>query len=97
MARSQELKLKSIVQKVLKEIFGEAPIGEVYVALAYDEDGDQILRVKVVFDGIEDQFDANKASRVVRHMRPRLAKIGEEAFPIISYVSKDEMMDAAAG
>ena len=94
MAGNQELKLKRIVQKVLKEIFGEALIGEVHVARAYDEDGDQILRVRVVFDGIEDQFDASKASRVVRHMRPRLAKAGEEAFPIISYVSRDEMMDA---
>ena len=89
MAENQEL--KGIIRAVLEEIFGAARIGNVYVASAYDEDGDEILRVKVVFDGTEEQFDARKASSVVRHMRPRLATIGEQAFPIISYVSSDEM------
>ena len=89
MAENQEL--KEIIRAVLEEIFGDARIGDVYVASAYDEDGDEILRVRVVFDGTEDQFDARKASSVVRHMRPRLATIGEQAFPIISYVSSDEM------
>ena len=89
MAENQEL--KGIIRAVLEEIFGDAWIGDVHVASAYDEDGDEILRVKVVFDGTEEQFDARKASSVVRHMRPRLAMIGEQAFPIISYVSSDEM------
>ena len=89
MAENQEL--KGIIRAVLEEIFGDARIGDVHVASAYDEDGDEILRVKVVFDGTEEQFDARKASSVVRHMRPRLATIGEQAFPIISYVSSDEM------
>ena len=89
MAENQEL--KRIIRAVLEEIFGDARIGDVHVASAYDEDGDEILRVKVVFDGTEEQFDARKASSVVRHMRPRLAMIGEQAFPIISYVSSNEM------
>ena len=89
MAENPEL--KTVIQAVLKEIFGDARIEDVYIALTYDEDGDEILRVKVVFDGTEEQFDARKASSVVRHMRPRLATIGEKAFPIISYVSSDEM------
>ena len=89
MAENQEL--KGIIRAVLEEIFGDARTGDVHVASAYDEDGDEILRVKVVFDGTEEQFDARKASSVVRHMRPRLAMIGEQAFPIISYVSSDEM------
>ena len=82
---------KEIIQAVLKEIFGDALIGEVYVAPGYDKDGDEIQRVKVLFDDTEEQFDARKAVSVVRHMRPRLAEIGEQAFPIISYVSSDEM------
>lgn len=89
MAEKQEL--KRIVRSVLEEVFGDDRIGDVYVASAYDEDGDEILRVRVVFDGTEEQFDARKASSVVRHMRPRLATIGEQAFPIISYCSSDEI------
>ena len=82
---------KQVIQAVLEEIFGDARIGDVHVALDYDKDGDEVLRVKVVFDGTQEQFDARKATSVVRHMRPRLAAVGQQAFPIISYVSKDEM------
>lgn len=89
MAENQQL--ERIIRSVLEEIFGDDRIGDVYVASAYDEDGDEILRITVVFDGTEEQFDARKASSVVRHMRPRLATIGEQAFPIISYVSSDEV------
>ena len=89
MAENQ--KLERIIRSVLEEIFGDDRIEDVYVASAYDEDGDEILRITVVFDGTEEQFDARKASSVVRHMRPRLATIGEQAFPIISYVSSDEI------
>ena len=89
MAENQQL--ERIIRSVLEEIFGDDRIEDVYVASAYDEDGDEILRITVVFDGTEEQFDARKASSVVRHMRPRLATIGEQAFPIISYVSSDEI------
>lgn len=89
MVENQEL--REIILAVLKEIFGDARIEGVNVAFAYDEDGDEILRVKVIFDGTEEQLDGRKASSVVRHMRPRLAAIGQQAFPIISYVSSDEM------
>ncbi len=89
MAENREL--ERIVRSVLEEIFGDDRIGDVYVASAHDKDGDEILRVTVVFDGTEEQFDARKATSVVRHMRPRLATIGEQAFPIISYVSSDEV------
>ena len=89
MAEKQQL--ERIIRSVLEEIFGDDRIEDVYVASAYDEDGDEILRITVVFDGTEEQFDARKASSVVRHMRPRLATIGEQAFPIISYVSSDEI------
>ncbi len=92
MVKNREL--ERLVQSILKEIFGDARIGDVFVASALDEDGDEILLIKVEFDGTEDQFDARKATSVVRHMRPRLAEIGQQAFPVISYLSSDEMHEA---
>ena len=92
-------KLQRTIKAVLKDVFGASKIGDIHVVRSFDEDGDRILRVYVVFKGTEDQFDATRASGVVRHMRPRLAAVGEQAFPIISYVSSDEMggvMDAVA-
>ncbi len=76
------------IRAVLQGIFGDAQIGDVYVAIACE---DEILLLRVVFDDTEDQFDARKATSRGCHMHPRLAKIGEQAFPIISYVSSEEM------
>ncbi len=83
--------IETIVQRVLKSMFGEARIGDVRIVRTQDEDGDDILRVKVEFRGTEEEFDANVAVRVVRHIRSRLAKVQVQAFPVISYVSSSEM------
>ena len=83
--------LESIIEAVLKDVFGAAQIEDVYVVHTVDADGDDILRIYVAFNGTEDQFDAKAASGVVRHMRPRLSELHEDAFPIISYLSSKDM------
>lgn len=83
--------METIVQRVLKNMFGDARIGDVRVFCTHDEDGDDILLVKVEFNGTEDEFDANVAVRVVRHIRSHLAEAEVQAFPIISYLSSSEM------
>lgn len=84
-------KLKEVIESVLRERFDNAEIDSITVESDFDEDGDAILRVKVVFDGEQKQLDAHKSSTVLRHMRPKLAEIGEEAFPIISFIAKSEL------
>ncbi|MDE0203350.1 MAG: hypothetical protein OXK73_13045 [Rhodospirillaceae bacterium] len=84
--------LESIVEAVLKEVFGAARIEDVYVVHTVDADGDDILRIYVAFNGTEDQFNAKAASGVVRQMRPRLSEeLQEDAFPIISYLSSADV------
>jgi hypothetical protein len=52
------------------------------------------LRIDVIFEGRPKDIDIKKLSGVVRHVRPRLTDIGEEAFPLFSFISKG---DAGAG
>ena len=90
MADKQDL--ENIIRAVLGDVFGAARIGDVHIVRTEDEDGDEFLRVYVVFNGTEEQFDAALASGVVRRMRPRLLdELMEEAFPVISYLSSSDM------
>ena len=86
--------METIVQRVLRGMFGDSRIGDVCVIGAHDEDGDDILLVKVEFNGAEDEFDASVAVRAVRHIRRRLEEDDVQAFPVISYLSSSEMNEA---
>ncbi len=83
-------KLKKVIKAVLLERFDNVEIESIFIESDFDEDGDAILRVKVIFDGEQEQLDAHKTSSVLRHLRPKIAEIGEMAFPIISYIAKSE-------
>ncbi len=89
---AENRKLKSIIRDVLRGVFGVDRIGDVHVVRTSNEDDEEILRVYVVFNGTDDQFDATLASGVVRRMRPRLLQeLTEDAFPVISYLSSSDM------
>ena len=79
-----------VVKKVLAKDFRDVVVEEVRVFEDLDTDGDEILRVYVVFDGKPNDLDAGKLSGLVRHVRPELEKIKEEAFPLFSFISKRE-------
>ena len=84
-------KLTEVIESVLRERFDNVEIESISIESDFDEDGDAILRVKVIFDSGQKQLDAHKSSSVLRYMRPKLAEIGEEAFPIISFIAKSEI------
>jgi len=84
----------AIVKKILSKDFRDVVVEEVRVFEDLDTDGDEILRVYVVFDGKPSDLDAGKLSSMVRRVRPELEKIKEEAFPLFSFVSKKEWKGA---
>ena len=92
---TETAQLETIIQGVLKNMFGDTRIGDVRVDRAHDEGGDDILLVKVEFTGTEEEFDASVAVQVVRHIRRRLLSEGSvQAFPVISYLSSSDMKEA---
>ncbi len=83
--------VEKIVKEVVSERFAGVPIESVRVKSAFDEFDDPILRVTIVLDVEEGALDPTRTLGMIRLLRPRLAEIGEDAFPIISYVAKSEM------
>jgi hypothetical protein len=88
-------KLTKIVEDTIAEEFGNVRFLGVKVVLGHDADGDEILRIKLLYDGAPDDLDIKKVGSLVRILRPKLLGLaGESAFPVISYISNaDNGMD----
>lgn len=84
--------IAAIVLKTLSEDF-EAKVVEVRVSDSDEFESDDLLRIEVIFDG--KPKDAGVFSKAVRHVRPKLSEIGENAFPVFSFTSENELRGKA--
>lgn len=94
---NQELreKVAAIVGRELHKRFaGQIVFDPITVIPAVDEygdgDGEEYLRVMIVFEGDPDALDAGWTSGLIRRIRPKLFNAGIEAFPSLSFVEKSE-------
>ena len=83
-------KVKDIVEQTLIERCGDV-FELIAVRPDFDQYGDEILVIKAIFN--EDRLGAQRTSGLIRHLRPKLAKVGTEAFPVISFIAKSELRD----
>ena len=83
--------IKKIVTKSLAKDFGRHRIIDVRIHEDRDADGDEILRIEVVFEGAPGDLDAKKLAGAVRQLRPKLEEINVQAFPLLSFVSRADM------
>jgi len=79
-----------IVQDVLSQSFDNLEIATVHVREETDDQGDEILRVFVVFNGSQKDKDVSQLSGIVREVRPKLRDSGVTAFPLFSFLSKKD-------
>jgi len=89
-AKSDIKKIAGIVRETLSADFGNAKIIDVKVHEDTDYDGEEILRIDVVFEGDRKDVDAKKISGAVRQVRPKLSALGEKAFPLFSFISRGD-------
>jgi hypothetical protein len=80
--------LEKIALSILRERFSDEAIFSVTATEDVDEDGVAVLLLRVVLN--VSSLDAKKASGLVRHLRSRLAEVGDERFPILSFLSKSD-------
>ena len=80
--------LTELVEAVIRRQFSDGVIHAVAVKPDVDHDGDAILRVTVVVEKEVKTLDSGKKLGLVRHLRPELAEVGIEDFPIVSYMTK---------
>lgn len=85
-------KIREIVTAALEELFENVRIVSVYVRPDYDQDGDRVLLVDVVFDASQgNRLDSRKTSGLTRHVLPKMEQAGEEGFPVFSFIADSEM------
>lgn len=82
-----EANVQKLIDKVIKDHFGDVQIDAVHVEEDFDADGERILRVTVVFDA-KKGLDPAKSKGLVRHMRSALTETNDYLFPIIAFRSR---------
>ncbi|MCA3555742.1 hypothetical protein [Aestuariivirga sp.] len=82
--------IAKVVREALASDFDKVKIIDVRVHDEVGSDGDAVLRVEVIFEGTRKNIDAGKLTGAVRHVRPKLRDIGEDAFPLFSFISKGD-------
>ncbi|WP_420637334.1 hypothetical protein [Candidatus Palauibacter sp.] len=83
-------KLERIVRRVLKKQFRGVIFDSVRIREGIDHDDDGVLYVRAVFRS-DAPLDVNARVGFVRHLRPHLRKLDEDRFPIMSFVSRDDL------
>ncbi len=96
MATSDKSKIKSLVEKVVRERI-TADIVDVDIAVdeAANNDGDLIL-VTVIYDGKRKNLDTRETSQITRHVWKRLIDSDISGFPSFSFIAKSEARKLAA-
>lgn len=80
--------LSELVGRIVRRRFSDAVINVVDVKTDVDSDGDAVLRVTVVFETNAETLDPDEMVGLVRHIRPELARVGIESFPLVRFIAK---------
>ena len=83
-------KVKDVIEETLIERCGDV-FELIAVRPDFDQYGDEILVIKAIFNA--DRLGARRTAGLIRHLRPKLAEVGTEAFSIISFIAKSELRD----
>ena len=88
-------KVAAIVGQELRKRFADQLVFDpIRVIPAVDEygdgDGEEYLRVMIVFEGDQEALDAGWTSGLIRRIRPKLFDAGVKEFPSLSFVGKSE-------
>jgi hypothetical protein len=81
-------KIETRITATLRKYFENIKIIATHVTPDFDRDGEEILRIQVVFEGTLKEADARLVPGVARHIRPVLEENDADLFPLLSFVSK---------
>ncbi|PSJ59981.1 hypothetical protein [Kumtagia ephedrae] len=84
-------RLKSEIEKVVREQVHSGKVTDVAVKSGTGSDGDEIIRVHVVYESKSSIIDAQETVNVMRNVRGRLEKMGDDRFPVFYYVATSEV------
>ena len=82
--------VRAAVSEIVSTRLEGTEIVSVDVSSDEDADGEEILRVVIVFDAGKKRLDPKRVAGLLRRLRPRLLEDGEKRFPLLSFISKVE-------
>jgi len=83
-------RIEANVAKTLGRDFADIKIVAVNVSPDLDQDGEDILRIEVVFEGALKAADARHVAGAARRLRPVLEEIDPDLYPVLTFVSKGD-------
>lgn len=85
-----------VVDRVLRAKLPSSKVKSVAVRPERDHDGEEILRVRVfVEEG--SRLEPQELKSLIRHTRDALAEVGEERFPIFTFLYPSDVVEAGNG
>ncbi len=81
--------IKAMVEDTL--LRDRIPVVDVRIVEEVDWEGDEVLRIDVIFDGRIKELDGGKLSSALQHVRSGLNEIHESAIPLLSFISKADL------
>ena len=85
----------TVVRAVLRQQFPDLRLVAVEIEEGHDAGGDPVLDIMVVYEPDGGGLDVSRVVAFVRHLRPELSQIGEDRFPVMSYIPADEYAESA--
>jgi len=82
-------RVAKIVVDTLGKRFKDIEIVDVVVSSDKDRDGEEILRIQIIFKGVLQESDARQVAGATRAVWPALEdELDDDLFPLLSFVSK---------
>ena len=88
--------LSKAIMEILRNDFESVDVIDVHVDRDTDWEGDEILRVEVVFEGQQKDIEPRFFSSAIRRIRPALSEREIFAFPSMSFVSSADVKAQAS-
>lgn len=86
--------LEAALRKTLEQEFNNVEILDIKIEDDFDQDGEPVVNVKVIFDGNRKRLDSRRVAGFLRHVRSNLREDGiddaDTVFPIMSFISRSD-------
>lgn len=83
-------KTERLIETIIQENLAADNVIAVQIDRDTDFDDEPVFLIKVIVDNGNKRIDSKKTISLTRDVRTRLAELGESAFPVFSFISKQE-------
>ena len=87
---------RNVIERAMRDSYRDIAFVVIDVTSDIDEDGQEFLWVRAVYDGEPVTIDTRKSLTVVRELQPQLDDLNVDAFPVISYMTRADYEEQSA-